>query len=37
MAGYLYSRKAWLMKIVGFESNNSVRLGLVDGDNVIDL
>src|SRR5215475_13511117 len=25
------------MKIVGFESNNSVRLGVVDGDNVIDL
>ena len=25
------------MKIVGFESNNGVRLGVVDGDNVIDL
>ena len=25
------------MKIVGFESKNSVRLGVVDGDNVIDL
>ena len=25
------------MKIVGFEANNSVRLGVVDGDNVIDL
>ena len=25
------------MKIVGFESNNSVRLGIVDGDTVIDL
>ena len=25
------------MKIVGFEVNNGVRLGVVDGDNVIDL
>ncbi|MGB8513197.1 MAG: FAA hydrolase family protein, partial [Pseudolabrys sp.] len=25
------------MRIVGFESNNSARLGIVDGDNVIDL
>jgi 2-keto-4-pentenoate hydratase/2-oxohepta-3-ene-1,7-dioic acid hydratase in catechol pathway len=25
------------MKIVGFEANNSMRLGVVDGDNVIDL
>src|SRR5215469_18725763 len=25
------------MKIVGFESNNSVRLGVVEADNVIDL
>mgnify|MGYP003693725375 CR=1 FL=1 len=25
------------MKIVGFESNNGVRLGVVDGDDVIDL
>src|SRR5512144_656649 len=25
------------MKIVGFEANNSVRLGVVDGDSVIDL
>ena len=26
-----------LMKIVGFEANNGVRLGVVEGDNVIDL
>ncbi len=25
------------MKIVGFEDNNSVRLGVVDGDSVIDI
>src|SRR4029079_5857651 len=25
------------MKIVGFEANNSVRLGVVDGDSVVDL
>ena len=25
------------MKIVGFEANNGVRLGVVDGDNVVDL
>ncbi|MET0639702.1 MAG: fumarylacetoacetate hydrolase family protein [Hyphomicrobium sp.] len=25
------------MKIVGFEANNSVRLGVIDGDNVVDL
>ena len=25
------------MKIVGFETNNGVRLGVVEGDNVIDL
>jgi acylpyruvate hydrolase len=25
------------MKIVGFEANNKVRLGVVDGDNVIDI
>ena len=25
------------MKIVGFEANNGVRLGVVDGDSVVDL
>lgn len=25
------------MKIVGFETNNGVRLGVIDGDNVVDL
>ena len=25
------------MKIVGFEANNGARLGIVDGDNIIDL
>ncbi|HET8544574.1 MAG TPA: hypothetical protein VFL68_08715, partial [Pseudolabrys sp.] len=25
------------MKIVGFEANNGVRLGVIDGDNVVDL
>jgi hypothetical protein len=25
------------MKIVGFEANNGARLGIVEGDNVVDL